>query len=84
MHYTTVSVGLVEGHEAEGIDNAIGQGLEALSKEIGGPVELVSVVPVPASDKLCMVIMAKPYEPPIRFAGVHSVNDVFTQLKERR
>lgn len=84
MHYTTVSVGLAEGHEPQGIDDAIGQGLEALSKEIGGPVELVNVVPVPIGDKLGMVIMAKPYEPPMTLAGVRSLQDVFMQLKERR
>lgn len=73
MHYTTVSVGLVEGHETQGIDDAIAQGLEALSKEIGGPVELVNVAFAPVSapahslagSKLCVTVMAKPYQPPL-------------------
>jgi hypothetical protein len=63
MHYTTVSVDLTGGYEEQCIDGAIGQGLEALSKEINGPVELVSVVPVPIGEKLYVTVLAKPYLP---------------------
>jgi hypothetical protein len=62
MHYTTVLVGIVEGHEAQGINDAIEQGLKELSEEVKGPVELVNVVPVPIPNLLCMIVFAKPYQ----------------------
>ena len=61
MYYTTVSVGLIEGQEAQGINDAIEQGLKELSEEVKGPVELVNVVPMVIGEKLCLTVMAKPY-----------------------
>lgn len=88
MHYTTVTVGLVAGHEAQDIDDAIAQGLEALSKEINGPVELVNVVPIrlpsfPTSS-MCLTIMAKPYQPPIMVTNGTSMEDAMRQLLRMR
>jgi len=83
MLYTTVSVGLGEGHEIEGINGAIAQGLNELSGEISAPVELVNVVHVPAQDgRDYLIIMAKLYEPPVPVVAAQAViNDVL--LRER-
>lgn len=63
MHYTTVSVVLVEGHETQGINDAIAHGLKELSEEINGPVELVNIIPVPlCCDGTYLIVLAKPYQ----------------------
>jgi hypothetical protein len=66
MHYTTVTVGLVAGHEKDGINDAIAQGLNELKEEINGTIELelVNVAHVVIGEKLCVTILAKPYQPP--------------------
>jgi hypothetical protein len=86
MHYTTVTVGLVEGHETEGINGAIAQGLNELSQEVNGPIELVNVVPVPMPDgKLCFIIMARQYEPPMPVVAAQAViNDVLLRESFRK
>jgi len=89
MHYTTVTVGLVEGHEKDGINDAIAQGLNELQEEVNGPVMLVNVVPVPLSSGLSLVIMAVPYRPVPVINGNPpvaplSMQDVFERMKERR
>jgi len=64
MRYITVTLNFVEGHEAQGIDDAIAQGLNDLSAEIGGQsVELVNVSSVLIREKLCVTVMARPYIP---------------------
>ena len=64
MRYITVTLGFVEGHEAQGIDDAIAQGLNDLSAEIDGQaVELVNVSSVLIRERLCVTVMARPYIP---------------------
>jgi len=84
MLYTTVTVGLVAGQEAEGINTAIAQGCNNLLEEVGGPVELVSVCLMPISGGACVTVLAKPYQPPIKFAGTHSIEDVLKQALMNR
>jgi hypothetical protein len=83
MHYTTVSVGLVEGHEIEGINEAIKQGLTELSDEISGPVELASVAYVPIGEDLYVTVLAKKYFPPIVPLSGTSMQDTFRELLKR-
>lgn len=77
MHYTTVLVGFVEGHEHKGMNDAIALGLDELAEEVKGPVELVNVIPVPAGQQICLIIMAKACVPVLRSStGIFDVPGV--------
>lgn len=85
-HFTTLALGLVEGHEREAIDEAIAQGCTDLSEEISGPVELVSVssVLLPGDPyKLCVTVIARPYQPPTLYAGVHAIQEIIGDAMKR-
>ena len=82
MLYTTVTVGLVTGQEAEGINTAIAQGCKDLLEEIGGPVELVNVAIIPVSGGACVTVLAKPYQP-VRLTGVNPMEEAARQLMRR-
>jgi len=85
MYYTTVSVGLVEGHEKDGINDAIAQGLTELQEEVNGTVELVNVAHVVIGGKLCVTVMARQYKPIALGAGGLPMQDVFMHvLRENR
>lgn len=85
MLYTTISVALVAGHEKDGINAAIEQGLSELSEEIGGPVELVHIIPVPLDNiDLCLIIMARAYTPlALGGGGIPMQEALMHLLKER-
>lgn len=87
MHYTIIDTAFIEGQECQCIDDAIIRGCNALSKEIGGAVELagVSTLLVPGTaPKIFVTVMAKPYEPPVRFTGAHVVQDILLQEAHKR
>jgi len=85
MHYTTVTVELVEGHEKDGINDAIAQGLNELKEEINGPVELVNMAYVVIGEKLCVTVLARPYKPLALGGGGLPMQDVLMHvLRENR
>lgn len=67
MRYTTVLIDLLNitiGEEDKAVINAISKALKTLSEEIGGnPVELVNVAYVVVNSKLCVTVLARPYQP---------------------
>ena len=85
MYYTTIQVKADPGHASEAIDATIEAALGTLNKEAGCPVVLVNVIPVSLPSCLCLTIMAKPYEPPVRLAEVRGVqiDDALIRTKSR-
>lgn len=83
MYYTTVPVKADPGHESEAIDEAIKQGMSKLVSEANVPLVLVNVVPVTMANCTYLVIMAKVYEPPVRFAEVRGVQAVIDDVLRR-
>ena len=88
IYYTTLSLTLVEGHEAQGIDEAIAQGLNDLSGEAGQPVLLEDVIPVVIPGEhpvVCVTILAKPLKVKDRSNGrvkrVYSPEEIEEMLK---
>jgi len=89
IYYSTQRVLLTAGHESQGINDAIQRGLNALSAEAGIPVILVNVVPVAMRGwlgraKICMVILAKPYEPEKQQGGLEDLLGRFAALNGGR
>jgi len=84
MLYTTVTVGLVVGHEAEGINTAIAQGCNNLLEEVGGPVELVNVSLMPISGGACVTVLAKPYQAPVFYPSGTCIEDALWDILRRK
>lgn len=63
IYYTTLSLTPAPGHEAQGIDEAIAQGLNDLSGEAGQLVLLEDVITTPIAGEhpvVCVTVLAKP------------------------
>jgi len=68
IYYSTQRVLLTAGHESQCIHDAIQRGLTEISTTTGISMLLSNVIPVVVPGwlgraKICLVILAKPYEP---------------------